>query len=529
MVSPGRIAACMCIAACVLGGCAQAHVQPATEVLVVVSSDLEIGTQLNRLHVQVKNKAGDSASTSDERNLALVPQASKEAKATGPYKLPLSFSVVPPKNGDDSRFRIVVTGLLGDQEVVEQQEIVTFQPGKTTLLPVFLSVNCFERLCRDEQSTGKDFVCEALKGLCDAVPISANLVMVDPKMSPDQLVHLTSVSPPTLAVDAAVQTRLDGDAGGGGSGGAGGGVPGQGSPVTLVSMRGAGRITTDGINVYWTNPIESAVYMCPVSGCDNKPMVLATGQAGAHDIAVHEQSVYWTNSSSVMTCGIAGCTNSPSPLASCQPSPSDIIAHGNILAWTCGNLWGCTLPNCSNRGFIGAIAGDSGALSGLALDDSNVYWIGYSRDTVIGTPLSLLATRNVLASDQKNITAISTDGRDVYWTTSGDGTVASCPVSGCPDGPKILATGQDDPIDIAVDGVNVYWINWRGGQVMGCLAATCASTIRTIAMGQNNPSGIAIDEANIYWTHDGHRCKQLISGPGGRVSRKRWTCRVRVE
>jgi hypothetical protein len=186
--------------ALVFAGCAQTHVQPATEVLVVVNSDLEIGTQLNRLHVQVKNKAGDSTSISDERNLALVPQASKEAKATGPYKLPLSFSVVPPKNGNDSRFRIIVTGLLGDQEVVEQQVIVTFQPGKTTLLPVFLSVNCFERLCREEQHAGQDVVCAALKGQCDMVPTAMKLATVDPKMSPVNLVQRGASAAPTTVL-----------------------------------------------------------------------------------------------------------------------------------------------------------------------------------------------------------------------------------------------------------------------------------------------------------------------------------------
>jgi hypothetical protein len=140
-----------------------------TEVLVSVASDLEVGTELTRVDVEVYAGNGMGL-TLQSASFPLVAQGTKG------ITLPLSFSVVPSSQQDRRTFRVVVTGLGGAPigPVVEKQVIADFAPNAQTRLEVFLSRQCLGKLCRDTQGRRGDLTCNA-SGECDTVPVEVSM------------------------------------------------------------------------------------------------------------------------------------------------------------------------------------------------------------------------------------------------------------------------------------------------------------------------------------------------------------------
>jgi hypothetical protein len=69
-----------------------------------------------------------------------------------------------------------------------------------------------------------------------------------------------------------------------------------------ASLTGPASPATDGINVYWTErdadlPNYTGVLRkCPVSGCGDGPITVASGYGGPSTVAVDGDDVYWTDS-----------------------------------------------------------------------------------------------------------------------------------------------------------------------------------------------------------------------------------------
>ncbi len=83
-----------------------------------------------------------------------------------------------------------------------------------------------------------------------------------------------------------------------------------------------------------------------------------------------------------------------------------------------------------------------------------------------------------LAADQENRFSIAADGVNVYW--NGFDTLSSCPVSGCPGGPKIVASvgsaGAAGPV--VTDGVSFYFVDYPSmgnpdGSILACPVSGC--------------------------------------------------------
>lgn len=66
-------------------------------------------------------------------------------------------------------------------------------------------------------------------------------------------------------------------------------------PQTLASGPGIlpASVATDGLRAYWPNG-DGVIMACALTGCDNLPQVLATGQSGANRIATNGVHVVWS-------------------------------------------------------------------------------------------------------------------------------------------------------------------------------------------------------------------------------------------
>ena len=102
--------------------------------------------------------------------------------------------------------------------------------------------------------------------------------------------------------------------------------------------------------------------------------------------------------------------------------------------------------------------------------------------------------------------SVTADETNVYWVESGDpqdnnGTVKSCPVTGCGAGPIVYAALQAAPGFIAVDGQNVYWGTGGGtgtGAIWSCTIGGCSGKPTKLA-GADTPFGLAVDSTYVYW------------------------------
>lgn len=139
-----------------LASCSEAETA-ATQVLVVIHSDLELGAQLSRIEAIVQSTDG-TRTASAPFPFALAP---REEHREGTYSLPLSFGIAKPAGGADS-FRVAITGYgpLGpdgsEVEVIEQKAIASFQSQRTLRLTVFLGSVCLRKSCE-----GDDVACFA--------------------------------------------------------------------------------------------------------------------------------------------------------------------------------------------------------------------------------------------------------------------------------------------------------------------------------------------------------------------------------
>lgn len=163
-----RVAArCLAALAILLALSACSPEQDPTEVIVVVDSDLTVGTDLTALRVQAFDATGKTTLT--DRVIALLERDGQKAK----YQFPLSYGLTP---GDDvTEFRLVVTGKgptgAGGalEDVVEQQVWASFRPHEKLLLRVFLGAACKAKLCREADGTLGKQTCRA--GTCAEVPL----------------------------------------------------------------------------------------------------------------------------------------------------------------------------------------------------------------------------------------------------------------------------------------------------------------------------------------------------------------------
>ncbi|HMI91599.1 MAG TPA: hypothetical protein VK509_09570, partial [Polyangiales bacterium] len=130
-----------------LGACGEEKTVPATQVVVSVHSNLEVGRQLSRVDVEVRDAAtGKPVGTPRVFKLSAAKPDDDEVS------LPFSFTVV---QGEAERFRLDVIGYgpLGPsgalRSVIERKAVARFRTHETLLLQVFLDQVCFDHVCTE--------------------------------------------------------------------------------------------------------------------------------------------------------------------------------------------------------------------------------------------------------------------------------------------------------------------------------------------------------------------------------------------
>ena len=161
---------------------------PATQVMVVLNSDLQIETELKRVRIDVMN--------ADEptRPIASDEFALRAGETEGTHRLPLSFSLIPSAKDPAVRFLVVARGYgsndVNAAAIVEQKVIAAFESEQTLLLEMFLGRVCLQKLC-DEQTTCYVRAEQGFTaGQCGAIPVRTL-----PQVEPSKAIEESDWSP----------------------------------------------------------------------------------------------------------------------------------------------------------------------------------------------------------------------------------------------------------------------------------------------------------------------------------------------
>ncbi len=144
--------------ACVVGSTASCREVPATQLLVLIDSDLLVPGELNNIHVQMYDPS--SQNVYDDRSFRLSANPRPAS-----YALPISFGLVPVDGDASRRVRVIVTAdTVGTNRHIERSALVGFVPDRKLLLTMFLeraclgvsetcapNETCIEGTCRNDQ------------------------------------------------------------------------------------------------------------------------------------------------------------------------------------------------------------------------------------------------------------------------------------------------------------------------------------------------------------------------------------------
>jgi len=181
-----------------------------TKIVVAVWSDLAVPDDLDSVRIDV---AGTSTGS---KTFPLTAGSDPSA--------PLAKLELVPLGAKNETFTVIVTGLHSQAEVVAQTASVSFVPGQSLLLKLFLAGNCRGANCPT------DYTCAA--GACDQPIAVPNLPPYDPSQP---------LSPPDAGVGGNGGTvGSSGMSGSGGALGGAGGTIGSGGVVATGGIVGTG-------------------------------------------------------------------------------------------------------------------------------------------------------------------------------------------------------------------------------------------------------------------------------------------------
>jgi hypothetical protein len=257
------------------------------------------------------------------------------------------------------------------------------------------------------------------------------------------------------------------------------------------------RLAVDATNVYWSTP--SAVMQAPIAG--GSATTLASSQF-VQDVAVDATSVYVTSSLlgvALVSIPIGGGT---AKTLSSTFGGDRIAVRAGYIYGALGNGGGAAGPDIgklptSDVGMPVSLGSSPGALNGLAVDGTNVYWATAS--AVMKAPIDGSGTVTTLVTG--NGSPLAVDANNLYYGFDGlggsntYGPVLQLPLAGGMS--TTLATGMYMVDGIAVDAANVYWADNSGAVLRVPIGG---GAVTTLAAKQVLCGDIAVDATHVYWT-----------------------------
>ena len=283
--------------------------------------------------------------------------------------------------------------------------------------------------------------------------------------------------------------------------------------IIAWGQSGLSEIAVSADTIYWLG--DNGLRSCPLSGCNNQYVTLASGMMLRRGLVLDPSNVYWTEagnqSSRVARCAVGGCAMTPTVLwqsgaETAGPLAVDAanIYFGTVATLTpsIGRVIQCPLSGCMSSG----VALASARLpSALALDGGNVYWANADETLPAVERCAIGGCGNqptaVTSMPGGGAAQLLLEGGYAFWTSRPSPSqpptdVVSCQESQCmfPDGLFTLGGA----VKMVSDGVYVFGIA-EGSSVIGqCGIGGCRQSPTPIGDGLNDPIALAVDATNIY-------------------------------
>jgi hypothetical protein len=279
-------------------------------------------------------------------------------------------------------------------------------------------------------------------------------------------------------------------------------------------------VAVDTKSAYVTQYLPGAI--ARVDKVDGGATAFASGVSFPWRIVVSAGEAFYTTSTTVgavRACALdAGtCPAGGATIAANQVNPDGVSVSTTetFFALGAGSVYRCPLAGCGATPT--PVLTSSFQLRGIALDATNVYIADYYSNELKSCPKTGCVPLTTATSVAKNVAgaySLAVSGTTLFAAGLGsigggfaDGSIVSCPVTGCGATPTVIASSQQSPADLAVDTTNVYWTTGSQGGASG--VATCPLTgcppkgPRVLAKGLNKAWGIALDDKAIYFTEQG--------------------------
>jgi hypothetical protein len=207
--------------------------------------------------------------------------------------------------------------------------------------------------------------------------------------------------------------------------------------------------------------------------------------------------------------------------------PSGLAVAGGTLVWTQQGdpsqsyLVGSGVFSCPATGCTGAptklASGSTGAVYRAftaASDGVNAYWsvlgtLGgmYHDGSLYSCPLTgCVGNPTLLTTDQPVSTGMLLVDNTLYWTTesfpqsSGAGSVMRCTLPSCDATKVVLATNQLAPFRLAVDASYVYFTSTAGPNVLSRVPVGGGAVTHLFTGTTGGAYGVALDDTYVYFT-----------------------------
>lgn len=279
----------------------------------------------------------------------------------------------------------------------------------------------------------------------------------------------------------------------------------------------SGLVAADATAVYFTSGVDDRIRKLPATGGTPITLFAGSGEAYSQAIAVASAQVYWasfdrqTARSSVLAVPVDG--GEPTTVVSGQPAMRAIAVDSTNVYWL-GTLDGKVMKVPLAGGEPTTLATGEELLS-LAVDATSVYFtMANLEDPTRGSVMRVAIdggtpTRLAEGSYPGDSGTLAVDANNVYFVAVIDGTndeVLSVPIAG--GTVTTLASGVTWPGGIALDGTDLYWTSHGRptdpAGVSGALAKVplAGGPVVTLAHRLGNPRSIAVGDSSIFWAQD---------------------------
>ena len=208
-------------------------------------------------------------------------------------------------------------------------------------------------------------------------------------------------------------------------------------------------------------------------------------------------------------CG--GCTDEEAPtvLVAHLRDPFALAVEGDHLYWTsydahagarAWQIWRCNATDCA---YSRQPIFQASAKVGLLIHKETLYFA--YQGSIASCPVSGCATPTIIVASAPGAMPSAVDDANIYWWTTPDSDFSSCPLSGCDAATTSSSTGLRTVLGSGADGASLYWLGPAGssGNVIHGAPKDGSTPPKMLVSAVFRPGSFLVADGFVYWASAG--------------------------